>query len=348
MFSNVQMLRAYAAVLVVLYHSLPHYEAMNGSSAILKSISAWGFAGVDIFFVISGFVIAHSTLYKERNIGNCIRFLRHRLSRIYLGYWPFFVAAYLAALTFSPSSLEGIDLFDSFFLTSTNMFELLLPVSWSLGYELYFYIFFALLFAVRSETVKVILPVIFVAIALVSVFIHIENDSLLSFFLSPFLLEFLSGALLYICKDKLNNKWLIILGVLVAVSAYSYGVHIDAKNGVYRIYTFGVASFAVVLIALTLEQCGMYKANKYIAAIGDSSYTLYLSHLLLLQLFYFSGIRTYLSSQNQWLVEVGFASFILFCVSFSYFFYSKVELPLYKLACKIKFKPLPSSIITKT
>lgn len=344
MFSNIQMLRAFAAIMIVLHHSAPHYKAMNGIiSSLLIKISTWSFTGVDIFFIISGFVIAHTTMFKERNVHNCIKFLKRRLSRIYLGYWPFFIAAYLVTLVYQPGNLDKIHLSESFLLINTDIFELLLSVSWSLSYELYFYIIFALFFAVRSEVVKVILPVLFVAIVFRLIFIHIDKDSPLSFFLSHFLVEFLSGTLLYIYREKLKKRWLIIVGIIVAIAAYSYGIHIEARNGPYRVYSFGLGSFAIVLTALTLESCGVYKANKFITAIGDSSYTLYLSHIVLLQLFYFTGIRTFLSSHGQPLIEIGFASLILFCLAFSHIFYRKVELPIYKLACKTIIKPAQST-----
>lgn len=340
MFSNIQMMRAIAALLVVLHHSVPQYIAMNGTSSLIKHIAAWGFVGVDIFFVISGFVIAHTTINKKRNIGDCTEFLKHRFFRIFLGYWPFFFAAYAVTWVVLPGSLGGVNFIGSFFLISTSMNELLLPISWTLTYELYFYIFFAGLFAVRAETVKIIIPILFIAMLLITIFVRIDVDSLCSFLLSPFLLEFLSGSLLYFYRERLNSKWFILIGVVTSCFAFAYGVDADAKNGALRIYTFGLASFALVLTAIAVERSNIYKSNKYFKAIGDSSYTLYLSHLILIQIFYFSGIRTYLSGQEQWLIELGFFGFILFCLLFSYIFYRKIELPVYKWACSVFGTPM--------
>ncbi|MEG6190177.1 acyltransferase family protein, partial [Enterobacter roggenkampii] len=60
MFRNIQAMRAIAAILVVLYHFAPHFSIATGSNIPNLLFSKWAFFGVDIFFVISGFVIANS------------------------------------------------------------------------------------------------------------------------------------------------------------------------------------------------------------------------------------------------------------------------------------------------
>jgi peptidoglycan/LPS O-acetylase OafA/YrhL len=68
MFSNIQALRAFAGIAVFFHHAGPHYGALNGQFEIGSRLAEWGFIGVDIFFVISGFVICHTTLHKERTL----------------------------------------------------------------------------------------------------------------------------------------------------------------------------------------------------------------------------------------------------------------------------------------
>ncbi|NYZ69707.1 acyltransferase [Endozoicomonas sp. SM1973] len=129
MFYNIQMLRAFAAIVVFLHHALPHYTTMNGTASLLISFAEYGYIGVDIFFVISGFVICHTTIHKERNYHNLYKFVKHRMLRIYLGYWPFFFIAFLLSYYSDPQKLERIDLLGSFFLTNSNLYDLLLPVT---------------------------------------------------------------------------------------------------------------------------------------------------------------------------------------------------------------------------
>jgi len=68
------MLRAIAALLVLLHHTLPHYEVMGGSLSFIKQLSSWGFVGVDIFFIISGFIMAYTTIDKPPYYFMCKNF----------------------------------------------------------------------------------------------------------------------------------------------------------------------------------------------------------------------------------------------------------------------------------
>jgi exopolysaccharide production protein ExoZ len=338
MISNIQMLRALAAIIVFFHHSLPHYVAINGKLSIFKAIAEWGFVGVDIFFIISGFVICHTTIRKERKIQNVSNFIKHRLFRIYLGYWPFFIISFLSTSLFIPAKLGGINIMGSFFLLDSNMSNLLLPVTWSLTYELYFYVIFTFLFAFQEKTVRIIIPVTLALLIARAILIPIDKASILSFLLSPYLIEFFAGAFLYTIYQKIERKRVILLAVSVGITAFWYGIHIGAKNGPVRVFTMGLGSFSLVLTALLLEKYKIFRASGYIVELGDSSYTLYLCHLILLQLFYFTGFRTYLFDHGQWFVEIGFMAFIVFSIYVSHVFYRKIELPLYRSACKINFK----------
>lgn len=79
MFKNIQMLRALAAFMVFCFHAAPQYQAMGGGWKGFERLSGIGFAGVDIFFVISGFVAALTTLNRDRTASNAGEFLRRRV-----------------------------------------------------------------------------------------------------------------------------------------------------------------------------------------------------------------------------------------------------------------------------
>ena len=140
--NNIQMLRGVAALLVVCHHLQGHYIAMGGDLSIIKNISTWGFLGVDIFFIISGYIMAHTTFDKPRTLNSAKIFFKHRLIRIYLAYWVFFIITLLITYITNPFALENLNLIKSFFLLDTDMNKLVLPVSWSLTYEVYFYFIF--------------------------------------------------------------------------------------------------------------------------------------------------------------------------------------------------------------
>lgn len=331
MFANIQMLRAIAAIIVIFHHITPHYKSMGGYFDSFEKFTTWGFTGVDIFFVISGFIMAHTTFRKERTFSNAKIFIKHRFARVYLGYWPFFVAGILFYGTATPNFLSEINLLGSFFLTEVEMSRLLFPISWSLSYELYFYAMFALLFAFSIKTTQIIIHVALVAMILRITFIWIDSGPQY-FFLSHFLVEFFAGSFLYIHREKLKQPWMIALFFIFAVIAYVYGIKWDARNNALRVFTFGSGAFFIVALSITLENCKIFSAPKWITSIGDASYTIYLSHLLFISLFYFSGLRGFLSQQNTLIAEAGFFSYIAAIVLVSVVIYRKFELPIYRLA----------------
>ena len=332
--SNIQMLRALAAITVVMHHAYPHYQAMGGDITWIIAISQWGFIGVDIFFVISGFIMAYTTFGKERTAENAKTFFKHRLFRIYLGYWPFFLIMLLAIFVTNPQKIETLDIVGSFFLSNTDMFKLVLPVSWSLSYELYFYLLFLFTFLFSVRQLYVLIPLFMAGILFLVLFAFYDPRIPKSFFYSPFLLEFFAGVVLYMYRTYLMRLWLLPIALIFAGVAYAYGIHDALKNGLYRVLSFGVGAFMVVLSALILEHYQLFRAGKWMETLGNASYTLYLSHLLILQFFYFSGLRAMFTVENSFLPLLGFLFILLVSILFSLFYYQKVEKPVYQKAIR--------------
>lgn len=333
--SNIQMLRALAAIAVVLHHAYPHYEAMGGKLLGIQIVSQWGFLGVDIFFVISGFIMAFTTFNKERTLKNAKTFFKHRLYRIYLGYWPFFFAMLSILLVIQSARLTNIDMVGSFFLMNANMFQLVLPISWSLSYELYFYFLFLFTFFFSIKQLYILIPVVVGVILSLVLYSFFTTEFSKSFFYSHFLLEFFFGVLLYMYKNHLMKSWLLPVSLLIAVIAYGYGVTYETKNGLYRVLTFGTGALFIVLSALILEQKNIYRAGKLFEALGDASYTLYLGHLIILELFYLVGLRQLFNSDGSLLPLLGLLLIIVISIVFSLVYYKRIEKPAYQKAINL-------------
>ena len=91
MLLNIQFLRFVAAMLVVLYHTAAQVpDSPSAAHGLFALGQAIGFAGVDIFFVISGFIMAFTT-FDQGGRRASAGFARRRLTRIFSGHWPFFV-----------------------------------------------------------------------------------------------------------------------------------------------------------------------------------------------------------------------------------------------------------------
>jgi len=329
---NIQILRALAALLVVMHHLLPHYQVMGGDFYIIRVISEWGFIGVDIFFVISGFIMSYTTFEKDRTYANAKIFFKHRLLRVYIGYWPFFVAMLILLYVTTPTQITQLDMVGSFFLMNVDMFQLVLPISWSLSYELYFYFLFLFTFIFSVNQLKILIPS-FIFIIFTSVIYTFYNPQTPEpFFYSHFVLEFFSGVILYMYRKYLFNSGILIIALIIIFIAMWFGITYETKNGLYRILTFGLTSFSIILVALILESKHIYYHGKYLEALGNASYTLYLSHLIIIQLFYFSGLRGLFTSTYTILPLLGFLLVIVLCVIFSLIYYQKIEKPMYQKA----------------
>ncbi len=332
------MLRGIAAIMVLLYHLLPQYKAMGGEIAFFHKTFQWGFMGVDIFFIISGFIMAYTTFTKERNMLNAKTFIKHRLFRVYLGYWPFFFTMFFAWLFVNPDKLKSLDIINSFFLTSQQIDELVLPVSWSLGYELYFYFLFLFTFFFSRKQLYLYIPAFIGLIFLLVFYSYYKSVIPESFFYSPYLLEFFAGVLLYMYKDHLMKLWILPVNIIIIVISLSYAsVSYDGGYEFLRVVTFGTTALLIVHSALILEHNHIYKVGKIFQTLGDASYTLYLSHTIIMIFFYFVGLREVFTSHTSELLPIiGSLLIIMISIVFSLVYYKKIERPLYQKAINYK------------
>jgi exopolysaccharide production protein ExoZ len=89
MYKNIQFLRAAASILVVLFHGAPIVGLVPGNHWVMGLIKH-GYIGVDVFFVISGFVVSLTVDNALASGLSGFHYFAKRVSRIYVGYWPFY------------------------------------------------------------------------------------------------------------------------------------------------------------------------------------------------------------------------------------------------------------------
>ena len=173
---NIQFMRGFAALIVLMFHTAPQFYATGGAADkpnIFTITEKFGYMGVDIFFVISGYIMWLTTqnLNDKYPYNNSVSFLYNRLTRIYLGYWVFFIAVFVG-YHFLGKDMSHVNLLSSFFLTSAKIDQLLIPVSWTLTYELYFYFSFALLLFLNKSYRFTVLKILFFIILAVQIYIY--------------------------------------------------------------------------------------------------------------------------------------------------------------------------------
>ena len=327
MLINIQALRGFAAILVLLHHTLPHFNAMNLTNPFFEFIAPFSFVGVDMFFVISGFVMAKTTDNTSHNIRSSIRFIKKRFARVYLGFWPVFFLTLIYYYQFNPNYLESKNIIQSFLLINANMYDLVITPAWSLTYELYFYMIIALLLMSQKFKPKIMFTLLILIIIVKNIVVNAGNYKYLDFFFSSLIVEFISGYFLYHLLQSKNNGNIMIL-ILFTIISLCIAVYFNIGYGYLRVLTFGVFAFFIVWLFILLEQYNVYTFNRFFKAIGDCSYTLYLTHSVLLGIFFSIGLRDYLVQID--FAMIGIVLYVVFIIFFSWVFYKVVEKPLYQ------------------
>jgi peptidoglycan/LPS O-acetylase OafA/YrhL len=281
-FVSLQALRALAALGVVLFHLLP-FEAkyLHGASIVPLGFSA-GRAGVDLFFVLSGFLAVWTTR-GPAGAGAAQRFLLRRVTRIYPTYWLYCVPLIVGAIA-APVGGVRPNLIASLLLIP-NAAPPLLLVAWTLEFEIYFYLVFALMIGAGLPPRGRILTLVAWGGAVVAAHVLLaptRAQALLDALSSPLVFEFLAGcAAAYCCSAGLSRAVSSVAGILgcgVLVIGLIWSETLFALPWL-RVAAFGIGA-ALLLVGCFGEDVVIRRTlPRVIVRIGDASYSLYLSHL---------------------------------------------------------------------
>ena len=351
MIQHVQVLRFLAAFWVVLFHA----QAPTVPAELLPPwLPAWqavmqaGFAGVDIFVVISGAIMAEATRPLAPGARSAARFIAVRFSRIYIGWWPFFLL-YLLAYGLHGSLREQVQLAGSFFLWPLPLDGYLVPLLWTLSFELYFYLVVGLLLLLPRPLMLRLLwcwaaaVLIFLAVNLQSGMYQPQRfgetglwHQVLGF---PLVLEFIAGFLLceWLRRRPQTPWWPFAMGaVVLAAAAAAYqtlgGLHASGLAGYYhgpeRTLLLGGAACGLVACALLWRppQNGLVLA---LARLGEASYALYLGHLLVLVVSYYLALQL---GPPAWLLPVLYLLALSGTTAYAWLHFRWIERPLYRRA----------------
>lgn len=285
-FTGVQILRLVAAMLVVVMHAtqaVSIYVTGQGRGHYWAN----GSAGVDIFFVISGFVMAMSTrdsfATSTARMQAAWMFMKRRILRIAPLYW-FYTLLKVTLLLALPSlavrsSLEPGHLAASLLfipsLSPWGLIEPTLPVGWTLNFEMLFYAVFALAIAWGAPRIR------FCLLVFLTIFIAgqaISTSAPLAFYAQPIVFEFLLGVC--IAHALLHYRPIPPAAGLLAISAgllLMFGIAWDVSAN--RFFTWGIAAALMVLGAVWLEPwIARARVSAPLSFLGDASYSIYLSH----------------------------------------------------------------------
>lgn len=279
-YNGVQCLRAVAALLVLLAHI--KFVGNFGPNPLIAS--AAGACGVDVFFVISGFVIAISA---ERLHYDARRFYLTRLCRIVPFYWLMSLLVLVPdslVFGFQPNARLNTLLFLPL-LDQHTFHGVVLSFGWTMSFEFWFYTLVALLLlGLKQRALPAIAPLMLLLSLLVA-FFYTGAWFLPHFLCHPFLLEFSAGVVLYQLRQGLGQRtaWAAAVGVLLF--GWATWVHQDYGAGqrfelqwLYfrRDLVWGAFGLALVTLAVSLENLQAVRWPRWLVFLGDCSYSLYL------------------------------------------------------------------------
>jgi len=289
--NSIQFLRGFAAFVVVFYH-IGGYIKKNFPVDFLGDFFGFGFAGVDLFFVISGFIIHFTSKQYFGKPDYLLEYLKKRFFRVFPIYWLVMTSLFLLGWLMSnflhkevlstayPHTFSAY--FQTYFLIPFHF--AINPVTWTLSYELFFYVCFAILILSKR------LWIIPVAILLISIWNMIVgnsfNNKYYDFIFSGYNLEFFFGFIIckYYEQFKLSNLIASLLLIIAIIIIVIFGFEISDFDYWQRVLVFGFPSGFILISLLNLEANATIIVPKFTILLGDASYVLYLIHFPMLLL----------------------------------------------------------------
>lgn len=299
---SIQAMRAVAALAVVAFHSGREVAEKTGTmTPTLRFLDICDF-GVDIFFVISGFIMYYVTFGRPTGWGEAKSFLLKRLIRVGPMYW-IFTTLFVIPVLFAPSLLNRSGISLPYTIASYLFFPWQRPayevpsvspifgLGWTLNYEVTFYLVFAVLIAFGVRRKLLWSAIVFGLLALAGPFAPGDNAQAY-FWTRSIMLEFVGGVAIaaLFCRETRFGTGaglaLMLAGVIVWIMG-GYGVDIHSTMLNVRGIVWGAAATAVMAgVALTppIGRVLAGRENGVMALLGNASFSLYLSHLFVVRI----------------------------------------------------------------
>lgn len=304
----IQIIRAVAALLVALTHGIG--EANKISSVPYQTLLHFcvdrGQFGVDLFFVVSGFIMTHISYVRLNEPTYAQDFLIRRIARVVPVYW-FYLSLMIVVTLISPSLRNRGDL-DIVYIISSYMFipfprpgdgapEPFLGLGWTLNYEMYFYVsFFVFMLLFKTKSLRACL-IYFVSAFFIGQVVRPQNIAL-STWTNSVLFEFCYGIMIALAFRRRYH-----LGGTAAVTLFGIGIILWLGIGLgpdmsllpdfkfalsaLRGFLWGIPA-ALIVASLTLGTSRMsmrqHPGLRSLVKLGDASYSLYLVHLFVMRL----------------------------------------------------------------
>jgi peptidoglycan/LPS O-acetylase OafA/YrhL len=284
--STIQTLRGVAALMVAIAH-LHSVENRFGGTPLLGNWALAGFGGVDLFFVISGFVMVWVTRAGQGNPSALPGFWFARLARIYPLWW-LVLSALVAVWMVRPdwvyaSHDSSPELWKSYLLVPDQELPLH-AVGWTLIHELWFYLVFGVMLLLPVRWFPAALAIWAILTAAAASILPSPENPFVALIRHPLTLEFILGAAIgLLCQRQIfpAPRLMVQFGAFwMLLSALALRENAPAMFGQEwpRLFYFGIPAALLVWGCVGLEQDG-YQSPQWSKSLGDWSYALYLIHV---------------------------------------------------------------------
>ncbi|MCX6043980.1 MAG: acyltransferase [Chloroflexi bacterium] len=316
-FPGIQYLRGFAALYVVTYHV---------NSDFHFPILANGYLGVQLFFMVSGFLMTYIH-GQDRGLAAAGNFVRKRLIRIYPAYMIAFVPVVLI-FHFMPSKgfawhRDPVNIVRNFFLLH-NPAQSILGVSWTLVYELMFYAIFCTWIIVLRRHMVGLLSGWFVLILANTYFFQIATGRLL--FLDQINLYFIAGCFIALFYQRIPYK---TNGAFLLFSLVIFILCPFFSTATISIFA---TCFILCLVCVLYEPARQFQ---FLIELGNASYSIYLTHLTIVAI-----VTSFI--KQPWIM----APLFLICIVAGLLFYRYIERPTLQRLHKYSL-PVPTTAQVK-
>lgn len=349
MLNSIQYLRGIASLFVVLFHMKWMINNIYAQNDLGDLLFISGNFGVDLFFVISGFVICLSTEKVESHMA--IRFVIRRFFRIY----PLLIIS-VSIVYFLSSGGVTIEQFIRSIIPIHLDYSKESPVfsynilisAWTITYEIIFYGIFlvAMLFSHKFRCELAIILIL--TLNIFSNFYYFgeydfslgklsNTDSITVIFSTSMLLEFIYGIFIYKLYMLHRFKYigvlcsLYLLYLILFLTILCLLIKVPLLDG-HGLFKWGIISFFIVLLLLLIEKSSILPYSSILNWLGNISYSLYITHIVVLE-FVFKRI-----TPEIWNSEAGISKllfYLIICLMVSHISYTFIEKPFIEIGKKI-------------
>ena len=334
----IQTLRCIAYILIVFFYITVTY-CNTHHLAFLGNVFIFGGEGVDVFFILSGFIITYSNIKSIPKTADIGKFLKKRIIRIYSIYWVI-ISLILLLQLFLPFFYKTHFQFTITKLLNTYLlllnYFMLNDVNWSLTNKLFFYLLFII--ALITPKKNHILLLLFIYLAFLILFstvldVKSPSNNFIYLLLFPINIVVLLGidVVMSIKIFSINSSIpFLILGIVLFIDAaiFTNTDNFILNNSYNRVILYGFPSFIIILAFVKYELNNQVNIPSLFLKLSDASYSIYLFHLPLVATFFKIVFKLHIT--NYLLIVLLSGGLVIAVCYASIVIYNKIEMPLIK------------------